>query len=33
VELRRLIKDISDDFDLDRGWLNNDGEHYVTDKM
>ena len=33
VELRRLIKDISDDFELDREWLNNDGEHYVTDKM
>jgi len=33
VELRKLIKDISDDFELDRGWINNDGEHYVTDKM
>ena len=33
VELRRVIKSISDDFDIDEGWLNNDGEHYVTDKM
>lgn len=33
VELRRLIKDISDDFEIDRDWLNNDGEHYITDRM
>ena len=33
VELRRLIKEISDDFGIDNGWLNNDGEHYLTEKM
>jgi len=33
VELRKLIKDISNDFELDSGWLNNDGEHYVTERM
>ena len=33
VELRRLIKSISDDFGMDEDWLNNDGEHYVTDRM
>jgi len=33
VELRKLIKDIADDFGIDGAWLNNDGEHYVTDKM
>ena len=33
VELRRVIKSISDDFEIDEGWLNNDGEHYVTNKM
>ena len=33
IELRRVIKSISEDFEIDNGWLNNDGEHYVTDKM
>jgi hypothetical protein len=33
VELRRVIKSISDDYEIDESWLNNDGEHYVTDKM
>ena len=33
IELRRIIKSISEDFEIDIGWLNNDGEHYVTDKM
>jgi len=33
VELRRIIKGISDDFGVDEDWLNNDGEHYVSDRM
>jgi hypothetical protein len=33
VELRRIIKNISDDFEIDEGWLNNDGERYITDRM
>jgi hypothetical protein len=33
VELRRAIKSISEDFNINENWLNNDGEHYITEKM
>jgi len=32
-EIHRIIKVMSDDYDLRSDWLNNDAEHFVTDSM